>query len=153
MIKTVIFALAFLAVGATASAQSFFKRLPAPNSKSFSITSDRAGNIVITEPVSTMNAFRPIVNVASYGVPGNTALSGAGISYQHLKFDETSQKWNAVWSINGLAWYSVPLSGNENNRVAYGIAGGLMNNLLLVGVAYDGTKFLGTVGIGISLNN
>ncbi len=39
------------------------------------------------------------------------------------------------------------------NAFAYGLAGGIFNNLLLIGVATDGKNVFGTIGIGISLNN
>jgi len=146
--KFKLFLLAVSFVFATScSAQSFFKPIPKPWQKkigdAFSLASD-----------SLMNAFRPIVNVASFGLPGSVGLSGAGVSYQHLKFDLTSGKWNAIWSVNALAWYKVNLDGSVNNQsFAYGVAGGVFNNLLLVGAAYDGKKVFATVGVGISLNN
>lgn len=135
-----------LVMTSTTNAQSFFKAVPKPD----------MGKLKLGEATPlTMNSFRPSVNLASYSVPGNRLMTGVGVAYEHLAFDASTQKWNALWSINALAWYFAPI-GNEDNTngmVAYGIAGGFFNNLVLVGIATDGKYAFGTVGLGISLNN
>jgi len=95
----------------------------------------------------TQNVIRPVANIASYATPGNIGLTGAGVSYQHQEWSDPDQRWKVIYSINALTWYGT------DNSVYYGIAGGALNNLLLIGVAtHDGKHFLGTVGIGINMN-
>lgn len=136
----------FFALGA--SAQSFFKPLPKPGLKSLT----RIDGI---EQPTVQNAFRPVANVAAYGIPGNIILTGAGISYQHLVYDYNSMKWNCIWSINALGWLSATPDPNSPtpNVITYGLAGGFLNNLIMVGAGFNGSNIIGTIGIGVSLNN
>lgn len=131
------------------NAQSFFKPLPKP-SRIYTLKFGLA-----LAPDSVINTFRPVANLASYGLSDGNGilLSGAGVSYQHLKWDATAQKWNAIYSINALAWYAAPLSSGQSTAFAYGATVGFLNNLILVGAAYNGSKFFPTIGIGVSLNN
>lgn len=139
----------FLSVSAC-SAQSFFRPIPKPGHSFTDKLSLAPGDSVI-------NAFRPVVNMASFGLgsPGGAALTGAGVSYQHLSYSAATGKWTAIWSINALAWYKTPVDPSvpNPNAFAYGLAGGFFNNLILVGGAYDGKNIFATLGIGISLNN
>ena len=146
MRKFIIFSL-FLFLAAGVSAQSFFKPLPKLHKYSLSSTD------TTTKTGATQNAIRPIVNVASYSVPGNQILTGAGVSYQHLVYDAVSQKWNSTWSINALGWYQSSLTGTAPQLFAYGVAVGLLNNLVLIGGAYNDKQIVATIGIGVSLNN
>lgn len=129
------------------SAQSFFKPLPKLSK------TDKFALGVSAD--STMNAIRPVANIASYGFSNGSGsvMSGAGVSYQHLKYDAIADKWTSVWSVNALAWYSAPLNSDQSTAFAYGVAVGFLNNLILVGGAYDGHRVFPTLGIGISLNN
>jgi hypothetical protein len=133
--------------------QGFFGPLPKPSAAAlgkgkFSLSSD-----------SVMNAFRPVANIASYGFTHGSGvlLTGAGISWQHLKFDLSSNKWSCVYSISALGWYTAPLSTSEGptSAFAYGISVGVINNLIMIGGGINTTtnQFIGTIGIGISLNN
>lgn len=135
------------------SAQSFFKPLPKAHEYA-----TRLSLTVVDSSNLTMNAFRPVANIASYGFSNGSGslLTGAGVSYQHLKWSAADQRWNSVWSLNALAWYNAPLSTTSDpstTAFAYGIAVGLLNNLILVGGAYNGHSLFPTLGIGISLNN
>lgn len=144
-----ILILMLLVASSVARSQSFFKPLQKPqiHRYSLSLTDSSAA------PITSENLFRPLVNIGSYSIPGNSLLTGAGVSFSHLKFDSLSQKWNAQYSLNALAWYLSPLNGNNSTAFAYGLAGGFFNNLILVGVATDGKKVYGTIGFGINFNN
>lgn len=130
----------------------FFKPLPKPASAAVG-----HGKFTLSKD-STMNTIRPVANLASYGFShgSGSLLTGAGISWQHLKYDYSTNKWSAVYSINALGWYSAPLSSSDGSTAfAYGLSLGLLNNMIMIGAAYD-TKnniVLPTIGIGISLNN
>lgn len=142
----------FLIIAFSVQAQSFFS--PLPKAKP-TINRPGVARQVETKPAD-MTAFRPIVNVASYllGSSENALLSGGGISYQKLTFNESTGKWSSVWSINALAWGKVALNGTPDTKnFLYGLAVGVFNNLVLVGAATDGKKIYPTAGFGINLNN
>jgi hypothetical protein len=137
----------FLIIACSIQAQSFFSPLPKPKV---------ARQITGTAADPSQNVFRPIVNVASYliGSTESALLTGGGISYQHLQFNSSTGKWSSVWSINALAWGKVGVSGESDTKnFLYGIAGGFLNNLVMIGAATDGKKIYPTAGFGINLNN
>jgi hypothetical protein len=141
----------FLILAGSTQAQSFFSPLP----KKTVITKSAVGRQVETKPAD-MTAFRPVINVASYliGSTENALLSGGGVSYQKLTYNESTGKWTSVWSINALAWGKVALNGTPDTKnFLYGLAVGAFNNLILVGAATDGKKIYPTAGFGINLNN
>lgn len=138
-----IFITIFSFLSFCAVSQSIFKPLSKPGRTAY-------GKLGVSAD-STMNAIRAIANVASYAVPSNLLLSGGGISYQHLRFNRAEDKWECLWSINSLAW--ITAGYNDPSLVSYGMALGLLNNLVLVGVAVNKQNVMGTLGIGISLNN
>jgi len=146
-VKTIAILFALSIACSCSHGQSFFKALPKKQAAH--------GFSVSPTGQTTMNAIRPVVNVASYSVPGNRLMTGAGISYQHLSWDEPNQKWRSEWTVNALAWYFVPLNDEDqtNGKVAYGVSFGFFNNLIMVGGATDGKYGMATVGIGINLNN
>lgn len=147
------------------TAQSFFKPLPkreqivvinqnmlAPNGEVTGRFKSLA--IVNTSMDSTMNAWRPIANIAAYAEPGNILMAGAGISYQHLKWDITNQKWNCQWSISALGWAGGSVAPKTPaDAISYGIMFGVLNNLIMIGPAINGNKVIATIAVGISLNN
>ena len=150
MFQKFIFILILIGFSFCAKSQSFFKPLSKPKGP--------VGKQGVVKATATpdITAFRPVVNVASYliGSSENALLSGGGISYQKLTFNETTGKWSSVWSINALAWGKVALNGTPDTKnFLYGLAVGFFNNLVLVGAATDGKKFYPTAGFGISLNN
>lgn len=141
--KYFIFILLLL-IGFSASAQnSFFK----PEAKPKFATTVGKG-ITATVQTITQNVVRPIANIASYATPNNIGLTGVGVSWQHQEWSNENQRWDALYSVNVLTWYTT------ENRAYYGAALGAFNNLILIGVATpDGKHFAGTFGIGINFNN
>lgn len=154
--KIVLFLISFGALFAqTGFSQSFFKSMPkvAQVQKAHVFSMTLAPTAL---PDSFTNAFRPIVGVAAFSEPGNQLMTGAGVSYQHLKWDYSAQKWQSEWSVSGLAWAAGSVSpGPQTPAFAAGPALGLFNNLILVGGAYDFThkQWIAVLSLGISLNN
>ncbi len=132
-------------------AQAFFKPMPKPIAGRSVIANAQAAPTV-------QNAFRPVLNIASYAIGDNSLLNGGGMSLQHLKYDEASDRWSSVWSINAVAWYKTSFSG-DGQAFAMGLTGGVFNNLIMIGVGKTLTNnpgetgFFGTIGIGVNLNN
>lgn len=142
----------FLILYCATQAQSFFT--PLPKAKPTIARPGVARQTATT--TADMTAFRPVINVASYllGSSENALLSGGGVSYQKLTYNESTGKWSSVWSINALAWGKVALNGTPDTKnFLYGLAVGAFNNLILVGAATDGKKIYPTAGFGINLNN
>lgn len=141
---------ALFAITATTNAQQFFKRVPKPI----------AGRSVIAgaPAVPTIqNVFRPVLNIASYAIGDNALLNGGGVSYQHLAYDASTEKWSSVWSVNAVAWYKSSFSG-DGQAFAAGLTFGFFNNLIMGGVGKSftntpGSGIFGTFGIGVNLNN
>jgi len=154
MRKLVFLTIFSLFIVGFSSAQSFFKPIPKVG-YNYSVNQANGTTVLTIKADSIFNTFRPVANIASYGLPGNIMLTGAGVSYQHLKYDINSQKWNCIWSVNAMGWLTAtpdPAQSNPN-LASYGLALGFLNNLILVGVAANDNKFFGTLGIGVSLNN
>lgn len=145
----------FCILSVSVSSQSLFK----PMKKPVTFTKNLKGAIATATNSTTVNVFRPVVNIASYLVDfrskdklETSLLSGGGVGYQHNEFNESTQRWNTVWSINALAWGKIPLSGGSPG-VLYGITGGILNDNVMAGVATDGKIFFLTLGVGINFNN
>lgn len=135
----------FLCAFYRAHGQSIFKTLPR----------DDVNRSVIFDTVHVVpdrNLFRLVVNVGSYTVPDNSLLNGFGLSFQHVKWDGKTKRWYVAWSANVLVWDKASLKGNPNT-VAFGLAFGVWNNRVLVGVGYGGRKTFATMGPGINFNN
>lgn len=147
-----LFIAAALLIGCSTYAQSFFK--PIPKREKTVQVAQRFRALVNTSMDSTMNAFRPIANIAAYAEPGNILMAGAGVSYQHLKWDVSNQKWNCQWSVSGLMWAGGSVAPQTPvQAISYGIMFGAFNNLIMIGPAINGNKVIATVAVGISLNN
>lgn len=134
--------------------QSFFKGIPKPTEarRSYSAYSMELAPVAAMD--SSLNVFRPIANIAAYAEPGNILMAGAGISYQHLKYDYVAAKWNCLWSISGIMWAGGSVApSTPAQAISYGLMFGVLNNLFMVGPAINGNKVIATVAIGISLNN
>lgn len=150
--KVLLFAAAMILLSHSLLAQSFFKPIPKREQVVSNGYSFRA--LTNTSMDSTMNAFRPVANIAAYAEPGNILMAGAGISYQHLKWDLTSQKWDCKWSLSGIMWAGGSVAPKTPvDAISYGVMFGILNNLIMVGPAINGSKVIATVAIGISLNN
>jgi len=149
--KVLFLSVSILVMYNVCSAQSFFKPVPKIKQQRYALT------VAGTTKDSTINAFRPVVNLAAYSLPGNQLMTGAGVSYQHLKYDPVTTKWEAIWSISAIQYIGTVVSNLPNGKpiTATGIMAGLLNNLFMAGVAIDNNtgKFMTTVGLGISLNN
>lgn len=150
-----IFLIAFATI---CSAQSFFKSVPKASTRTFMVRDPKGSFGVAMTADSTLNAFRPITNIAAYAEPGNVLMAGAGISYQHLKYDFTNAKWKSIWSIAGMMWAGGSVAPQTPaDAISYGLMVGFFNNLIMVGPAYNGglkgSKIQGVVSIGINLNN
>lgn len=131
------------------SAQSFFKAMPKYTHR-VGITE---GETAAAQP-TTMNSFRPVVGVAAYSIPDNMLMTGAGISYQHLTYNNTTLKWSSAYSISLLLYAGTSLGATAgSDAVSPGLMFGVLNNLVLLGGTYVNGKFLVLTGIGINLNN
>lgn len=140
--------------------QSFFKPLPKPQAKiSYGLVSPFSTvppNVPLPIPTkdSTIKAFRPIVNLAAYGEPGDFLMSGAGVSYQSLTFQTSTQKYYCNYSISLLGFAGGSVAPNTPSQIArVGIMFGVWNNKIMAGPCTDGKRVMAAVGIGISLNN
>jgi hypothetical protein len=146
----IVFCILLIVFSGRLSAQSFFHVVP-------KINEPRAygyERVVAPTVDSTMNAFRPLANIAAYAEPGNILMAGAGISYQHLKWIATTQKWNCVWSLSGMAWAGGSVApSTPAQAVSFGLMVGILNNLIMVGPALNGNKVQAVISVGISLNN
>ncbi|MEO5681456.1 MAG: hypothetical protein ABIQ88_02380 [Chitinophagaceae bacterium] len=151
----IFFLTACLLFTVAADAQSFVKRLPKPGdiAVQHGRLSNDSGTVIIVPADKTINAFRPITNVAAYAEPGHILMAGAGVAYEHLKYDAKADKWKAEWSIAAVGWAGAPLDGSKTDAVSYGIMFGLANNLIMFGPALNNGKLMGVVSIGINLNN
>ena len=148
----VFFALIF--ISGSCFCQSFFKPLKKPAILSASYNAYSRSLAVGPQPDSLLNAFRPIASIAAYAEPGNILMAGAGISYQHLKYDYGASKWNCQWSISGIMWAGGSVApSTPAQAISYGLMFGILNNLIMAGPAMNGNKVIATVAIGISLNN
>ncbi len=156
-----LFILAVITITAQAlSAQSFFKPVPKVQVKpavyrgTLSIVSPDQPLPNVSGKDSTINAWRPVANLVAYAEPGNILMAGAGLSYQHLKWQAESQKWYCEWSISGMGWAGGSVAPRTPaDAVSYGIMFGALNNLIMVGPAVNHGKLQAVVSIGISFNN
>lgn len=136
MKKYSLFILVALFTFSGACGQWFFKTIPNPQ--------DRRGITFSETVVLVQDLLRPVVEVSAYGFPGNILLTGGGFSYQHLMF--IKDRWKVLWSITYMTWYDL-------KKVFQGLTVGILNNLILMGIAAHSKEIIGTVGIGINFNN
>lgn len=120
---------------------------------------------------ATKSEWRPIISLPALKIIQSTrkdaqidalllTSTGGGISWQKLKLDNTTNKWNSVFSVSPL---TILLSGNLTATnpidISYATTLGFFNNLLMIGGGYDlGTvtgrsRFFGLLSIGVNLNN
>ncbi|HEY4288282.1 MAG TPA: hypothetical protein VGN00_14355 [Puia sp.] len=139
---------------ASCSAQSFFKPIPKQPQRARFI--QVYGDSVIASPsVPTTTAFRPILNAVTYSEPDHIAMAGIGVSYQWLKYNNTTQKWETTFAINGLFYGGAGLASPNQGIYAAGPSISLLNGFISFGGAYNfTTKKIGpTLGINVQLNN
>jgi len=87
---------------------------------------------------STMNAFRPVIAISATVSNGASLASGAGVGYEHLKWDQASQSWVTVYSISAIGF--ITTNGSSIGGTAglvLGIPG--TNGLISAGPGYDFT--------------
>ncbi len=141
-------------------AQSFFK--PVPKVKAAPMRYSVGNPFAAPQTVlpasaakdSTMNAFRPIANLAAYAEPGHILMAGAGFGLQHLKWDASTQKWYCEWSVSAMGWAGGSVApATPAQIVSYGVMVGLFNNMVMVGPAINSGKLQAVVSLGISFNN
>lgn len=138
----------------SANSQSFFKALPKPVSRGIKGPSLAAPESGVLE----MNAVRPVVAFATYSEPGHILMAGAGVSYEHLKWDTQADKYKSTYSISALIFGGAGINASGPDQpaaITYGVLVGFFNNLINFGPTYNfGIKKVGlAVGIGIPLNN
>jgi hypothetical protein len=151
--KILYFVLLLLATH-SCTGQSFFETLPKAQAPAFA--GNRFYKMAVPTPVvdSTMNAIRPLANIVAYGEPGNILMAGAGVSYQHLKWIPSTQKWYCEWSVAAMGWAGGSVApSTPAQAVSYGLMVGILNNLIMVGPALNGNKVQAVISIGVNLNN
>lgn len=120
----------------------------------FTVNTDGTTDEIVVTQDSTMNTIRPIANLLAYAYPGNVVQTGGGISFQNLTWNIHTQRWYCNYSISAMAWYGA--STNTNNAISpsYGILGGILNNIILIGPAYNPIlkKFQVVGGLGLNIN-
>ena len=144
--KSTLFILIILA-SLNSYSQSFFKPVP-------KLYTGARFNRALAAKDSVMNAWRPLANIAAYAEPGNILMAGAGVSYQHLKWDGTNQRWNCQWSLAAMGWAGGSVAPKTPaDIVSYGLLLGFLNNKIMVGPALNAGKLIGVISIGINFNN
>jgi len=146
-----LFLLLLSVISFRALAQSPFRPLPkektVPRTKLFKALSAQD---------STENAWRFTANIVAYAEPGNILMAGIGYGYQHLKYNVSTEKWDAKWSVSAVGFAGGSVAPTTPASIAsFGIMGGINNNLFMAGPIYNpGAKQFGVaLSIGISLNN
>lgn len=86
-----------------ANAQNFFKPIPKVSQRSYGMSLYHVATI---QHDSTLNVVRPIISALAYAYSdkGSLLMSGAGISYQHLKYDYNQEKWSMQYGVSFLMW-------------------------------------------------
>lgn len=144
-----------VAFSLSTSAQKIYKGIPpVGGTVTFEVEVDGSLKQVTLSPDSTIHAIRPIANLVGYAEPGNVLQTGVGISWQSLTWNSTTQKWYSNYSVSGLIWYGTPTGSSSIGSASYGFTVGILNNIILLGPAYNPAlkKVQVIVGIGISLN-
>lgn len=142
-----------------ASAQSIFKPIPKPVSR----TANRfARGITPTLVIdSSLTSIRPVAIAAAYGYESggiSTLMAGTGLGLKHLVYDHTSQKWTSQYSFNLIAWAQgqVAPSGTINPfAFSFGPTIGFLNDNIMFGGAWDFThgKPMMVISFSIPTNN
>lgn len=104
-----------------------------------------------------VNAVRFAITPVSYSYPGNHVQVGAGIVYEHMRYNSSTVAYDVAWGIGAFAWYNTPITtGNAGTTppVSYGpaVLFPWTNGLVLAGGSFDGHTFGGVVGLNIKLN-
>lgn len=146
---------AMICVSSHAQISKFFQPVPKPRQEHLLLLEK---DVQSTSVTVSQWSWRPLTSipVARYNFDdrsvSGTSILGA-LSYQHLIYNDTAQKWQSSLTLIPLAL----LPGIDGNQFSFSYAGGigLLNNLVVIGAGYDFTKksFFTLVTVGISLNN
>lgn len=156
IVKILVLIAGLFMINLSAEAQSMFSRLPVPAFRQHVLSLQVFGDSVMPSLAApTMKAFRFVTNVLTYSEPDHVLMGGAGVAYQRLHLDATTQKWYSDYSINALVYGGAGVSPPNAAAVSAGLSLGFLNNLITVGGAYnfESKKFGPTLGININLNN
>lgn len=143
----------FITFAINANAQSPFKRLAKPQ-RTYSLSA--TGNVVI--PKTT--AWRFLSPILGY-TTDNQIVTGSGFGLNKLHWVDSTQKWYTDLSVNAMVYAGgrVNPSFNPNNIASVGVSIGIINQLIIGGVAYNlplipGTKgkIIGVVSLAVPLN-
>lgn len=140
--------IAFLAFTASYS-QSSFKRLPKP---AHLVSSRLSASQVSNKAVK---AFRFTGPIAGYMYPQNMVVTGFGYGFQRMHFVDSTQKYYVDFSISGVAYIggNVVKTSNPYNIASIGISLGVLNQLIMIGPAYNLPAIAGGKGsIGVVFN-
>lgn len=134
--------------------QGVLKKIPKP-SQSF-----RNASVSMGAP-ATISAWRLTGPIAGFMYPQNQVVTGIGYGYQRLHWVDSSAKWYTNYSISGVVYAggNVTPTLSPSNIISIGISAGFLNQLIMVGPAYNfpnGSK-KGTIGVvfnvSMPLNN
>jgi len=126
----------------------------------------------LTDSIETSrNEWRPIISLPAFKILESSrpdakvdalllTSTGGGISWQKLKKNDKSGKWESTFSFSPA---TILISGNLTSSnpidISYATTVGFFNNLIMFGIGYDlgsvtgRSRVFGLVSIGINLNN
>lgn len=134
-----VFSIAF---SVSCSAQGFFKPLPKPGAQ-------LKATATATNPL-VQNNIRPVVGVTALFSDGTQLAGGAGVGWQHNKWDDPSQSWTTVYSLSAIGFLG---SNGTSATFSAGLVLGVLN-FLSAGPVYNfNTKKFGlATGVEIHFN-
>jgi len=94
--------------------------------------------------------------MAGYLYPGQQLVTGLGYGFNHLKFIDSTQKWNTIYSVNAVVFAggNVAPTLSPFTVLSAGISVGLLNQLIQVGPVYNFSgKFGVFLSVSVALNN
>lgn len=99
-----------------------------------------------------ISAWRFTGPIAGFMYPQNQVVTGLGFGYQNLHWVDSTQRYYTNYSVNAVMYAggNVTPSINPNNIMSVGVSLGVLNQLILIGPAYNlptSTKPKGTFGI------
>lgn len=153
-----IFLLLIIACASTTQAQLTMRlKHPELPARKFGLR----GAALPSQTDSIYNAVRPIINTG-IEVPSMRAVAGAGISFQHLDFNFSTQRFTCIWSVSAMAWvggnippatFPPPQNSDPNSFISYGIMGGVLNNNITLGLSINHKKPNLELGWTYNFNN
>lgn len=123
-----------------------FKRLPPPSKASY---------YKLSSSVNRVTAYRFTAPMAGFDVLNNKIVTGAGYGFNRLHWVDSTQKYYTDYSINAVVYAGgfVAPSIIKNNIISVGVSAGFLNQIAMVGIAYNLPLVEGTKGkMGVILN-